>query len=140
MIVDITIGAEAPSSHEDRFILIAATSAEAARGKGEMEAERYAQRYLNGEGEMVQWAVRGISDVYAVQEGDLKDGTELYSAFVDSELADRLMSEGDSPLKAWDRQNPGRDSGQATVAEVLDGTLALDGAVPRLMSRPLKPE
>jgi hypothetical protein len=120
MVVDITVGDSEPSSYEDRFVLIAAMTAEEARAKGEEEAERYAQRYLNTDGETVTWIVRGISDIYALMDKELTDGTELYSCFVDREWADLLMAKGESPLQAWERENPGKDSGQATVAEVTE--------------------
>jgi len=120
MLVDITVGDDDPSTHEDRFVLISATSEQEARSKGEQEAEQYTQSYLNVDGETVTWMVRGISGVQAVLDKNLTDGTELYSSFVDSEWADRLMERGDSPLQAWERENPGKDSGQATVLEVTE--------------------
>jgi hypothetical protein len=119
MVVDITVGDGEPSSYEDRFVLIAAMTAEEARAKGEEEAEHYTQRYLNGDGETVTWSVRGISDVYAVMDNELTDRTELYSCFVDRQWADRLIAHRESPLQAWERKNPGKDSGQATVAEMV---------------------
>lgn len=118
MVVDITVNNE-PSAYEDRFVLVAASSENEARTQGEEAARRYEQTYLNPDQETVRWRVRGISDVRWVPDADLRNGTELYSAFMDAEIADGLMR-AESPLQAWERQHPGRDSGQARVGEVLD--------------------
>lgn len=109
-----------PPSHEDRFILVQAPTEDEARRKGEQEGERYEQRYLNGDGESVARMVRGISEVQAIVDNELRDGTDVYSGLVDGELADLLMRPRDGPLRAWERSNPERDSGRAKVGEVLD--------------------
>jgi hypothetical protein len=119
MVVDITVGDDHPASHEDRFVLVAATTAEEARTRGEHEAQQYTHSYLNADGETLTWIVRGISDIYAVRN-NLENGTELYSAFVDSEWADILMESKEGPVQSWERENPGKDSGEATVAEVME--------------------
>jgi len=118
MVVDVTVAGR-PSAHEDRLVLVAGDSEAEARAKGDREAREYEQHYLNSEAETVTWKVRGIADVAQVFDAELRNGTELYSAFIDSEQAEFLMTGGDSPLQAWMRANPGRDFGEATVEEAL---------------------
>lgn len=56
----------------------------------------------------------------------------VYSAFIDPELAEVLMTPHPSPLKAWEEAHPGEDSSQATVREVLEASESTDweGATP----------
>ncbi len=76
------------------------------------------------------WAVRGISDVQELVDAELLDGTEVYSSFIDLELAAILLSPRQSPLKAWEEANPGKDAGQVTVGEVLDSWDETQGTDP----------
>jgi Domain of unknown function (DUF4288) len=129
MIVDITVAGEL-SSCEDRFVLIRATSGEEARAKGEHVAQGYGDTYLNGDDETVTWKVRGISDVFGVVDTDLMDGSEVYSSFIDPAMANVLMTPRLSPLASWEAANPGKDSGEATVQEVVDHWDATNGDGP----------
>jgi Domain of unknown function (DUF4288) len=118
-VVDITVAGE-PSDCEDRFVLIRADSEEEARAKGEHEAQEYGSTYLNKNDETVTWKVRGIVDVREVISADLADGTEVYSAFIDSESAAALLTPRQSPVQTWQEANPGKDANQATVREILE--------------------
>jgi hypothetical protein len=53
-------------------------------------------------------------------DAELHDGTEVYSAFLDRDLAEILMRGSDSPLRAWRRQHPGADPSKATVQEIAE--------------------
>jgi Domain of unknown function (DUF4288) len=117
-VVDITV-AGVLSECEDRFVLIKADSEAAARAKGEREAEEYGTSFINDDGESVIWSTRGISDVRGILDSDVIDGTELYSAFIDSEMAAILLTPRKSPLQIWEEANPGKDPNGATVREVL---------------------
>jgi hypothetical protein len=59
-------------------------------------------------------------DVQEVLDAELRDGTEIYSAFLDREWAGVLMKGGNSPVGEWQKQNPGKDVGDATVQEIND--------------------
>jgi hypothetical protein len=117
-IVDITVAGEL-SECEDRFVLVKANSEEEARTKGEQEAEQYGDTFLNEDGQTVTWRVRRISDVRGILNAEVTDGTEVYSSFVDPDLADILVTPRQSPLKAWEEANPGKDANEATVREIL---------------------
>ena len=64
--------------------------------------------------------VRKIVDVQEILDAELRDGTEIYSAFIGREWADVLMKGGMSPVSEWQKQNPGKDVSEATVQEVTD--------------------
>ena len=113
-------GSDTPDHFEDRFILVHAASEDEALTKGMLFAEDGNDDYHNAEGQTVRWSFRHIIDAHQILDSTLQDGTELYSAFIDRELAAALMRGGDSPVKAWLRQHPGADPIAATVEELLD--------------------
>lgn len=64
--------------------------------------------------------MRKIVDVFEVLDAELHDGVEVYSAFIDGDWAQVLMTKGKSPVAEWQRQNPGKDVDDATAGEVID--------------------
>jgi hypothetical protein len=124
VLVEIEVGDEAdpndPSHFEDRFILVRAEEEADALLKGKAFAEESNEEYLNEEGQTVRWILRRVIDAHRILDVALRDGTELYSAFVNRDLAEVLTRGGDSPLKAWLRQHPGADPGTATAREVIE--------------------
>jgi hypothetical protein len=117
-VVDITVDGEL-SECEDRMVLIRAESEAQARSRGEQEAEKYGTTYLNSDGKTVTWKMRGISDVRGILDAAVTDGTEVYSSFVGPDLAEILLAPRQSPLKAWEEANPGKNVNDATVSEIL---------------------
>lgn len=97
---------------EDRIILLRAVDEEEAREKGEDFAADY-QRTTS-------WKVRKIVDAHEIVDAELRDGIEIYSAFIGREWANLLMTGGKSPVEEWKKQNPGKEVGEATVQEVID--------------------
>jgi hypothetical protein len=118
MVVELPVKAGLPDDQlsfpkfEDRIILLKAADRDDARAKGESFAADYAQTS--------SWKVRKIVDVREILDRELVDGSEVYSAFIAREWADALIKGGNSPLAEWKRQNPGKDSGDATVGEIQD--------------------
>jgi hypothetical protein len=67
---------------EDRFVLVKARSFKDAEERLRPEWERYAQPYINLEGELVRWQLEEVVDVYDVMEDTIdSEGTEVYSSF-----------------------------------------------------------
>jgi hypothetical protein len=97
---------------EDRIILVRAVNEQEAREKGQKFAADYEKAS--------SWKVRKIVDVHEILDAELKDGIEVYSAFISKEWADALLKGGKSPVDEWEKRNPGKDAGQATVQEVID--------------------
>ena len=112
MVVEITSEDRTLSKFEDRIIVVRARDEREAQQKGEGFAADYEQTS--------SWVVRKIVDVSEILDGEIGDGTEIYSAFIGREWADVLMKSGDSPVAEWKRQNPDKDIGQATVGDVVD--------------------
>jgi hypothetical protein len=112
MVVELTSVDGTFSQFEDRIVIVRAGDATEAEERGETLAADYEKTS--------SWKVRKIVDVSEISEPELADGTEIYSAFIDSEWADVLMKGGDSPLAKWKRQNPDKDIGDATVGDVID--------------------
>src|ERR1700737_4569035 len=110
--VEITSEDRTLSKFEDRIICVRARDEREAQQKGEGFAADYEQTS--------SWVVRKIVDVSEILDGEIGDGTEIYSAFIGREWADVLMKSGDSPVAEWKRQNPDKDIGQATVGDVVD--------------------
>ena len=61
-----------------------------------------------------------FSDVREIISADLIDGTEVYSSFISEDMAAILLTPRQSPLKAWEEANPGKDANQATIREILE--------------------
>src|SRR5207253_666860 len=76
---------------EDRIILVTAGDDREATAKGGEFAADY--------GKTSSWLVRKIVDVQEILDAKLRDGTEIYSAFVAREWADVLMKGGKSPVR-----------------------------------------
>ncbi len=118
MVVELPAKDEVPDDHlgfpkfEDRIILVRAVDGDEARAKSESFAAEYEKAS--------SWTVRKIVDVQEVLDPHLGDGSEVYSAFIGREWADVLMKGGSSAIAEWRRQNPGKDSGDATVGEIQD--------------------
>jgi hypothetical protein len=67
-------------SVEDRIVLVQARSSEDAERRLQPEWEKYAEPYLNPNGEMVRWQFKEVVDVYEIGTLDLDPkGTEVYS-------------------------------------------------------------
>lgn len=96
------------------MILVRAADEGEAQAKGMTFATKYEQT--------VPWVVRKIVDVHEVPDAELVDGVEIYSAFIDSELANVLMKGGRSPVSEWKQKHPGEDLGQATVRDILNAS------------------
>jgi hypothetical protein len=103
---------------EDRFILVRAKDEEEALMKATGFTEDGKEEYLNADGGIARRTFHMI-EAQEILDSIPQDGTELYSAFVDSKLADALIKGGDSPVRAWLRQHPGADPGAATVGDVV---------------------
>jgi len=118
MVVEVPAKDGAPASQvdfpkfEDRIILVTAGDEREATAKGEEFAADY--------GKTSSWVVRKIVDVQDILDAELRDGTEIYSAFIGREWADVLMKGGKSPVGEWQKQNPEKDVSKATVQEVTD--------------------
>jgi hypothetical protein len=118
MVVELPADERLPDSQlgfpkfEDRIILVRAADDQEARQKGTDFAADYEKTS--------SWIVRKIVEVQEIADADLKEGTEIYSAFIDREWADVLMKGGTSPLAEWKKLNPGKDPGDATVQEIVD--------------------
>jgi hypothetical protein len=123
VVVEIGLEAETDADFanrfEDRFILVRAKNEEEAMMKGTGFTEDNKEEYLNADRELARWGFHVI-EAQEILDSILQDGTELYSAFVDRDLADVLIRGGDSPVKAWLRQHPGADPGTATVGDVIE--------------------
>ena len=86
-------------SVEDRIVLVQARSFEDAERRLQPEWKKYAEPYLNSNGEMVRWQLEEIIDVYQVgapEDFDPK-GTEVYS---------RLTQRRVRPGAAWRPRKP----------------------------------
>ena len=112
MVVEVVSIDRTFSQFEDRIILVRAGEAKEAEEKGQAFAADYEKAS--------SWKVKKIVDVSEIGDRELADGTEIYSAFIDGEWADVLMTGGDSPIAKWKRQNPDKDIGDATVGDVVD--------------------
>lgn len=107
MVVEVT-----EDRFEDRIILVRAASEKEAQAKGVAFGKAYEKDS--------SWAVRKVVDAHEVLDSELADGVEVYSSFIGPEFAEALMKGGESPAAEWKRQNPGKDLGDATVAEIID--------------------
>jgi hypothetical protein len=118
MVVELPAKDEVPDEQlgfpkfEDRIILVRAAGRDEARARGEAFAADY--------GRTSSWMVRQIVDVQEILDPELRDGSEVYSAFIAREWANVLVKGGNSPIAEWRRQNPGKDSADATVGEIQD--------------------
>jgi hypothetical protein len=111
---------ESSDRFEDRIILVRPEHEEEALTKGMDFATGADDQYVNSEGETVGWTFRHVVGAYEILDSGLQDGSEIYSAFVDRDLAEVLMRGGDSPIKAWVREHPGADRTNATVEEIAE--------------------
>ena len=66
--------------YEERFLLIQASSEEAAREKA-IQQSIQPLIYKNKYGKTVTWSFKAVVDVKEVSEHELTDGTELFSRF-----------------------------------------------------------
>jgi hypothetical protein len=118
MVVEVPAEDGAPASQvgfpkfEDRIILVTAGNEQEATTKGEEFAADY--------GKTSSWVVLKIVDVQELLDAELRDGSEIYSAFIGREWADVLMKGAKRPVDEWQKQNPGKDFREATVQEVTD--------------------
>jgi hypothetical protein len=112
MVVEITSADRTFTKFEDRIILV--------RARDEREAQKKGEGFAGDYEKASAWVVRKIVDISEIPEGEIGDGTEVYSAFIGREWAEALMKSGDSPVTEWKRQNPDKDIGQATVGDVID--------------------
>ena len=118
MVVELPAKDEVPNDQlgfpkfEDRIILVRAVDGDEARAKSENFAAEYEKTS--------SWTVRKIVDVQELLDPQLGDGSEVYSAFIGGQWADVLMKGGSSAIAEWRRQNPGKDSDDATVGEIQD--------------------
>ena len=124
VLFEILVGDEAtsglPNRFEDRLILVRAKNEEEALAKGRRFAEGTQEKSLGADGQTIGWMSRQVIEAHKIVDSDLQDGTEIYSAFVDQDMAEVLMRGEDSPLKAWLRQHPGADPANATVQELVE--------------------
>src|SRR5438093_6372718 len=105
VLMEIAIGeegsAELSDRFEDRIILVRAADETQALTKGIAFAQGTNEEYLNATGERVRWTFSHALEAHQILDASLQDGTEVYSAFVNQELAQILIRGGDSPVKAW---------------------------------------
>jgi hypothetical protein len=90
------------------------------RAGDEREADAKGKEFAADYGKTRSWVVRKIVGVQEILDAELRDGTEIYSAFIDPGWADVLMKSGKSRVGEWQQQNPGEDVSEATVQEVID--------------------
>ncbi len=87
---------------EDRIVLLQAASEEKARRKADelgQDVERE-ETFQSVEGNEVTWRFKGVLDLKALLDEEIRDGTEVYYAFLDREDAERLRHALSQPAPA----------------------------------------
>ncbi|HSH58984.1 MAG TPA: DUF4288 domain-containing protein [Acidimicrobiales bacterium] len=105
---------------EDRILVVRSADKDSARAKGAHLAESDNTEYLNVDGERVQWLYRQVIDVHELASQHIEDGTEVYSAFVNGELAEVLRAPEPSPLDKYRSAHPDANVNEVRAGDVLD--------------------
>jgi hypothetical protein len=78
---------DADSLWEEVFLLIEAENENSARSKAERLARHDAAPYKNESGNLVSWKFEKVDRISPISDGQLRNGTELFSRFLrDSEV------------------------------------------------------
>lgn len=84
---------------EDRFVLIQANSFEDAYKRIEKQKKKYAEPYLNKNGELVRWRIESLDDCYLTDIDSVNDlnnpgGVEVFSSLKERKLTKERIWDG----------------------------------------------